>query len=130
MQKIDLASRFELFRGCVSPGVRMSDELIAFYSDTEPHLIRAKSASSVRITFVTDAVEMEYSLVFGQGGRPIFTSDIVVNGEVTTVDGPGPHKFSFAPGEKEITIHLPHLMIVEETALAVNDGAFVKAVGT
>lgn len=127
MQKIDLSSRFELFRGCFSPGVRMSGELAAFYSDTEGRITRARSASGVRIAFVTDAVEMEYSLVFGAASRQVFTSDIAVNGEVTTVDGPGPHRFSFAPGEKEITIHLPHLMVVEETSLAVNDGAFVKA---
>ena len=34
MQKIDLESRPELFRGCVAPGVRMSDALLDFYSDS------------------------------------------------------------------------------------------------
>ena len=127
MQKIELGSRLELFRGCVAPGVRMSDELSAFYSDTPARITRARSASGIRIALVTDAVEMEYSLAFGAASREVYTSDIVADGKVTTVEGAGPHKFSFAPGEKEIVIHLPHLVVAEKIFLAVDDGAFVKA---
>ena len=75
---------------------------------------------------MTDAVEMEYSLVFGGAARKIYTSDIVIDGVVTVVEGEGPHKISMAPGEKQIVIHLPHLLVIEKISLAVNDGALVK----
>ena len=127
MQITDLQNRAELYRGCVTPGVRMNENLLAFYSDCEARVIRARAASGVQIAFVTDAVEMEYSIVCGGAARQIFTSDIFINGELTTVDGSGPHKFSMAPGEKKIVIQPPHLVVVEKTTLAVNAGAEVKA---
>lgn len=126
MQKIDLENNLNLFRGCVAPGVRMSEALLDFYNDSEGRVIRARAASCVRIAFVTDAVEMEYSLVFGGAARKIYTSDIVIDGVVTVVEGEGPHKISMAPGEKQIVIHLPHLLVIEKISLAVNDGALVK----
>ena len=126
MQKIDLENNLNLFRGCVAPGVRMSEALLDFYNDSEARVIRARAASCVRIAFVTDAVEMEYSLVFGGAARKIYTSDIVIDGVVTVVEGEGPHKISMAPGEKQIVIHLPHLLVIEKISLAVNDGALVK----
>ena len=128
MQKIDLESRIELFRGCVAPGVRMSEDLLNFYNDSEARVIRARSATGVRIAFETDAVEMSYALQFGGTARKIFTSDIFIDGEMTTVDGEGPHQLSLAPGKKSVVIHLPHLVVVEKLELSVNDGAFVNAV--
>lgn len=127
MQKIDLENRNELFRGCVAPGIRMNEKLIEFYTEPAVRLIRARSASGVRVAMVTDAVEMEYSLVFGESARTIYTSDIIVDGKLTTVEGEGVHRMTFAPGEKEIIIHLPHLVIVEKIEIALNDGATVKA---
>ena len=126
MQKIDLESRPELFRGCVAPGVRMSDALLDFYSDSEARVIRARSASGVRVAFVTDAVEMDYSFTCGGCARKIFTTDIIINGEKSTLEGEGPHKITMAPGEKSVVIHLPHLIIVNDLEIALNDGAFVK----
>ena len=126
MQMIDLQNRAELFRGCVTPGVRMNEALLAFYADCDARVIRARAASGVQIAFVTDAVEMEYSIVCGGAARQIFTSDIFINGESTTVDGNGPHKFSMVPGEKKIIIHLPHLVVIEKITLAVNESAQVK----
>ena len=105
----------------------MNENLLAFYADCEARVIRARAASGVQIAFVTDAVEMAYSIACGGAARQIFTSDIFINGELTTVDGNGPHKFSMTPGEKSIVIHLPHLVVIEETTLAVNEGAQVKA---
>ena len=125
MQKIALDS-LAFFRGCVTPGCRMSEDLLNFYNDCEARVVRAKSASGVQIAFVTDAVEMEYSVAFGAPARRIYTSDITINGETTTVEGEGPHKFTMAPGEKHIVIQLPHLVVIEEISLAVNEGAVVK----
>ena len=126
MQKIDLENNLKFFRGCAAPGVRMNESLLEFYSDCEARVIRARAASGVRIAFVTDAVEMEYSLVFGGAARKIYTSDIVIDGSVTVVEGEGPHKITMAPGEKQIVIHLPHLLVIEKVSLAVNEGAWVK----
>ena len=126
MQKIDLENNLKFFRGCVTPGVRMNESLLDFYNDCEARVIRARAASGVRIAFVTDAVEMEYALVFGGAARKIYTSDIVIDGTVTVVEGEGPHKITMAPGEKQIVIHLPHLLVIEKLSLSVNDGAFVK----
>ena len=127
MQKLDLENRIDLFRGCVAPGVRMTEKLIEFYREPAPRLVRARSASGVRIALVTDAVEMEYAIVCGEVSRAIFTTDIAVDGKICTVEGNGPHRMTFAPGEKEIVIHLPHLVIVEKIELSFNDGAIVKA---
>ena len=126
MQKVDLSSRAELFRGCVAPGVRMSRELLDFYNDSEAKVIRARSASGVRLAFVTDAVEMSFTLAFGGAARKIYTSDVIINGKIAVVEGEGPHDFTMEPGEKEIIIHLPHLVVIEKLELFLSDGAFVR----
>lgn len=128
MQKIELGSRFELFRGCVSSGVRMSQDLLGFYNDSDARVIRARSATGVRIVFQTDASEMTLFYTFGGTARKIFATDVVVNGEVISLEGEGPHNISMKTGEKNVVIHLPHLVVVEKIELAVSDGAFVKAV--
>lgn len=126
MQKIDLVGSLEFFRGCVSPGVRMNEKLFEFYSIPETRLIRAKCASGVVIAMITDAVQMEYSVAFGEKARDIRTTDIVIGEETVTVEGQGPHKLTFAPGEKEIRIHLPNLIVVENIEISINDGASIK----
>ena len=126
MQKIQLETRPELFRGCVAPLVRMTQNLFDFYSTREALVIRAHAASGVRIVFLTDASDMTLSLAFGGAAREIFTTEIVINGTHSVFDGAGPHKITMAPGEKSVVIHLPHLVVIEKIELAVNDGAFVK----
>lgn len=137
MQKIDLDRRIELFRGCVTPRVRMSDTLIDLYgedalvdlcSESEALKIRVRAATGVRIAMATDAVEIEYEIVCGAAARKIFTSDIDVNGVVTTLDGNGPHRLSLPRGNKNIVIHLPHLVVNEKISLSINDGAKIEAV--
>ena len=128
MQKIDLERRMELFRGCVNPCIRMSDVLIDLYSESDALKIRAGAATGVRIAMSTDAVALEYEIVCGASARKIFTSDIDVDGVITTVDGNGPHKLSLPPGEKNIIIHLPHLVVNEKISLSVSKGAKVEAV--
>ena len=100
MQKIDLERRMELFRGCVSPRVRMSDTLVDLYSESDALKIRAGAATGVRIAMATNAVEIEYEIVCGASARKIFTSDIDVDGIVTTFDGNGPHRLSLPRGDK------------------------------
>ena len=126
MKKIALDS-LSFFRGCVTPGLRMNETLLDFYSDSEARVVRARAASGVRIAFVTDAVEMEYAIVCGPAARLVFTSDVTINSENTIVEGNGPHKFTMAPGEKEIVIQLPHLVVINEMAVSLNDEASVKA---
>lgn len=127
MKKIDLFFSLEFFRGCVTPGVRMNETLLDFYNESEVRLIRAKAASGVQIAFTTDAVEMEYSIVFGPPARHVYTSEITINGENSIVEGEGPHKFTMALGEKTIFIQLPHLVVIEAVTVSVNDEAAVKA---
>lgn len=105
----------------------MSDALFELYNDSEARLIRVRAASGVRIAMVTDAVGIEYGIVHGAAARKVFTSDVVVDGAVTTLDGDGPHRIALPPGEKNVVIHLPHLVVVEKISLAVNDGATVEA---
>ena len=118
MQKIELGSRIELFRGCAAPGVRMSEDLLNIYNDSEARVIRARSATGVRIVFETDAVEMTYALEISGAARQIFTSDIIINGEITVVDGAGPHQIVMAPGKKSVIIHLPHLAVIEKLEIS------------
>ena len=105
----------------------MNEDLLNFYNESEVRLIRAKAASGVQIAFTTDAVEMEYAIVFGAPARRVYTSEITINGENTVVEGEGPHKFTMAPGEKTVLIQLPHLVVINEMSVSLNDGAFVKA---
>ena len=127
MQTVDLSTAPELFRGCGVPGRRMSDELLKLFSDNEKLLWRALCPSGVRLDFITDALEMNYALEFGQPVRQIFTSDIFVDGKLQTVDGAGVHNFKFVPGKKHIVIHLPHLVVLEKVALEISDGAMIEA---
>lgn len=127
MKTVDLSRHPELFRGCAAPGRRMSDSLVELFNIGEKYLWRALCQSGVRLDFVTDSCKLEYSLGFGKPVRQIFTSDIFIDGEKITVDGTGPHRFSMAPGEKHIIIHLPHLVIIEKIELKIADDAKITA---
>ena len=127
MKDINLNEHPELFRGCGVPGRRMSDKLIELFSISEKHLWRAQCASGVRLDFITDSSKIEYSLEFGKPVRQIFTSDIFIDGELTTVDGAGPHTLELKPGKKHIVIHLPHLVVLENIELKIADDAEISA---
>ena len=127
MKIVNLNEHPEFFRGCGVPGRRMSDKLIELFSFSEKHLWRAQCASGVRLDFITDSCEIEYSLEFGKPVRQIFTSDIFVDGELTTVDGAGPHLITLKPGRKHVVIHLPHLVVLEKVGLKISDDSEIAA---
>ena len=128
MKKIELDKRLDLFRGAVTPGVRMNQALLDFYTQPEAWVIRARCASSMQIVFYTDAEEVVWSCKFGAAAREIYTTDIFVDDTMYTVDGEGPHKLSLAPGRKKLNIYLPHLAVMLDYSLEVNDTAYVEAV--
>lgn len=127
MKTVNLNEMPELFRGCIVPGRRMSDDLLKLFSSNEKSLWRALCPSGVRLDFITDAVEINYALEFGQPVRQIFTSDIFTDGVLQTVDGAGMHNLKFNPGKKHIIIHLPHLVVLEKITLEISDGATIEA---
>ena len=124
MKTIDLTAKF--YRGCAGGCVRMSKELQACFNTPHNIYLRVQCQSGVRICFSTDAREMVFSMVFGDAVRQVFTSDLFIDGKMTTLTGEGPHRIELAEGEKNITIHLPHLVLIDKFELAVNDGAEVK----
>ena len=128
MKRIDLENRLELFRGAVTPGVRMNQELAEFYTQPEAWMVRAQCASSVRILFYTDAEEIIWQCKFGALAREVYTTDIFVDEKMTTLDGEGPHTLKLAPGRKKLEIYMPHLVVLKEYSLYLNDSAYVEAI--
>ena len=127
MKRIELEGRNEFFRGCVAPGVRMNEELLELSREPEKRLLRARCATGVRIALFTDAVEAAFSFRFGGAAREVFTTDLQVDGILfATVTGEGPHRIPLPPGEKELVLHFPHLVEVDEFSLAVDDAASVR----
>ena len=127
MKVVNLNEHPEFFRGCGMPGRRMTDKLVELFSTADKYLWRALCPSGVRLDFITDSTEIEYTLAFGKPVRQVFTSDIFIDGELATVDGAGPHTISLKPGEKHIVIHLPHLVVLENVELKISDNAEIKA---
>lgn len=127
MKIVNLNEHPEIFRGCGAPGRRMTDKLVELFSTADKYLWRALCPSGVRLDFITDSCEIEYSLEFGKPVRQIFTSDIFIDGELTTVDGEGPHTIALKPGRKHIVIHLPHLVVLEKVELKIFNDAAVEA---
>ena len=127
MKIVNLNEHPEFFRGCGAPGRRMTDKLVELFSTADKYLWRALCPSGVRLDFITDSEVIEYSLAFGKPVRQIFTSDIFVDGELTTVDGAGPHLITLKPGRKHIVIHLPHLVVLEKVGLKISDDAEIAA---
>lgn len=128
MRRIELENHIELFRGAVAPGVRMNQALLDFYNPIENWNVRAHCASAVQIIFYTDSENLQWSCKFGEAARPVYTTDIFVDESMHTLDGEGPHKLKFAPGRKKIHIYMPHLAVLEEYALFLDDTAYVEAV--
>ena len=128
MKTIRLQDCPDLFRGCARPGQRMSDALLDFFNTAPKTLLRARCLSGVRLQFVTDSPELEWTLGFGDPVRQVFTTDFLIGGELRTVDGPGPHRLGLPSGEKEIVIHLPHLVDILKIELKLADNASFRTV--
>ena len=128
MKKIDFSADMAFFRGAVTPMQRMNQKLNDFYQQPEGWKIRANCASGVQIVFATDAVKLQWQCTFGEIAREVFGTDIFVDGKLYTFDGPGPHTLELESGRKIIEISLPHLAVLKDYTLLLNDEAQVEAV--
>ena len=128
MKKIDFASNMDFFRGAVEPLQRMNAALHEFYQQPEAWKIRAACASGIQIIFETDTVELKWECKFGEAARQIFTVDIFVDDQLYTIDGEEAQTLTLAPGKKLVKIELPHLAVITDYAVSVDDSAFVSPV--
>ena len=127
MKKINLAD-LSLYRGAVAPGERMNDGLTAFYAKLPNWEIRSKCPAGVQLVFDTDSRNLRWSCSFGESENKIYTTDILVNETRFTFDGAGPHTLELPEGENRIVVYFPHLAIVTDYALELDDAARIRAV--
>jgi lysophospholipase L1-like esterase len=113
---------------------RMTEGLNKFYSDSEGAMIRAANTSGVRIGFVTDSDMLAMEVLFERFARPIFTIDIIVDGEHKMTFGPDEHveEFSFSTelpgsGEKIVEIYLPVMVECAVKGIVLEAGASLSA---
>ena len=125
MKKIDWQNTPELFTGTVAPLIRMSKELLDFYSYSNVAYLRAECPSAVTMQFKTDTAKLKIAMTFGQFARNIYTTDIFVNNHLTTLDGEGPHELELGRGEKTVVIHFPHLLTLTALEVAVDNDCVV-----
>jgi len=114
---------------------RMTEALNEFFSDTEDFMIRAANTSGVRIGFVTDSEFLAMEVLYGRFSRPIFTIDIIVDGEHKITFGPDEHieEFSFSTelpgtGEKTVEIFLPPMAECAVKGIVLEAGATLSAI--
>ncbi|MEI8245276.1 MAG: SGNH/GDSL hydrolase family protein [Lentisphaerota bacterium] len=114
---------------------RMTAKLMQLYSATEAGEIRAMNNSGIRIAFVSDTSFVAMKLVFGRHSRPLFNTDIVIDGFERMTFGPPEYceEFAFSAelngqGEKHIEIYLPNLCETTVAGLEIEDGCFVSPV--
>ena len=127
MKKIDL-NDLSLYRGAVSPLERMNDGLTAFYAKMPRWDVRAKCPSGVQLLFCTNSRTLRWSCSFGESENKLYATDIVGDDKRFTVDGAGPHTLELPEGKKQIAIYFPHLAIVTDCALELDDDAKCLAV--
>ncbi len=139
--KIDLLSNIDYMFGAVGVeetesgfyASRMTHKLMKLYSATEAAEIRAMNSSGIRISFISDTSFVAMKLVFGRYSRPIFNTDIVIDGFQRMTFGPPDYceEFAFSAeldgkGEKLIEIYLPNLCETTVAGLEIEDGCFVS----
>ena len=114
---------------------RMTESLSEFFNDTEASMIRASNTSGVRIGFVTDSNLLAMEVLFERSSRPIFTIDIIVDGEHKMTFGPDEHieEFSFSTelpgsGEKTVEIFLPNMVETAVKGIVLEPGASLSAI--
>jgi len=128
MKKIDFSANMAFFRGAVAPMQRMNQKLSDFYQQPEAWKIRAACASGVQIVFKTDTVTLKWECKFGEAAREVYGTDIFVDGKLYSFDGPGPHTLELESGRKLIEISLPHLAVLKDYTLLLDDDAQVEVV--
>jgi hypothetical protein len=109
---------------------RMTEALSDFFHDSEASIIRASNTSGVRIAFITDSEFLAMEVLFERFSRPVFTIDVIVDGEHKMTFGPDEHieEFSFSTelpgtGEKKIEIYLPNMVECAVKGIALEPGA-------
>lgn len=109
---------------------RMTEALTDFFSNTDASIIRAANTSGVRIAFVTDSEYLAMEVLYGRFSRPIFTIDIIVDGEHRMTFGPAEYveEFSFSTelsgsGEKTVEIFLPSMVECAVKGIVLEAGA-------
>ncbi|MFA6715443.1 MAG: SGNH/GDSL hydrolase family protein [Victivallales bacterium] len=112
---------------------RMTDGLNNFFSDNEALMIRALNTSGVRIGFVTDSESLAMEVLYGKFSRPIFTIDVIVNGERKMTFSPDTHveEFSFSTelpgtGEKTVEIFLPSMAECAVKGIVLDPGSMLE----
>lgn len=139
--KIDLLANIDYIFGaaCVEEtesgfyASRMTSKLMKMYSATESAEIRAMNSSGIRIAFISDTSFVAMKLVLGRYSRPVFNTDIVIDGFQKMTFGPPEYceEFAFSAelsgqGEKQIEIYLPNLCEATVAGLEIEDGCFVS----
>ena len=124
MQKIDWRNFFDLFTGAVQPNVRMSQNLLDFYSTTSAFRIRSRCSSGITLALETDSETLMIEFSFGETAREIYSFDVAVNGVISSYDGRAAQKIALGDGVKQLVIYLPHLVVVKDFTMQIDDGAF------
>jgi lysophospholipase L1-like esterase len=114
---------------------RMTDGLNDFFNDYEHFMLRASNTSGVRIGFVTDSEYLAMEVLYGKFARPIFTIDIVVNGENKMTFGPDTYVEEFSlstelpgSGEKTVEIFLPVMAECAVKGIVLDPGSTLEAI--
>ena len=108
---------------------RMTEALNEFFNDSEAASIRAANTSGVRIGFITDSELLAMGVLFERFARPIFTIDIIVDGEHKITFGPEEHieEFTFSTelpaGDKKVEIYLPNMVECAVKGIVLEPGA-------
>ncbi len=126
MQKIDWRNFFDLFTGAVRPNVRMSRKLLDFYSTPPAFCIRSHCSSGITLALETDSEFLVTGFTFGETAREIYSFDVAVNGVISSYDGRVAQKIALGDGVKQLVIYLPHLVVIKDFTLQIDDGAFYR----
>ena len=127
MKNIDLANYPELFYGTISPTRRVPESILKYCADTPRWLVRAQCLSGVQIKFFTDAEILSWECEFGEAAREVYTTDIFIDQQLFTLNGPQKHTLQLAAGRKKVVIHLPHLVMLKNYSLQLNSQATLEA---
>ena len=125
MKKIDLNDN-AFFRGTFTPFQRMNPALLDFFREPERWKIRALCPSSVQIVFKTNAERLSLSWKYGAAAREVYSADVKAGDQHFVLTGEQEHLMQLPSGDKKVEISLPHLVILEEFNLLVNDAAQVE----
>lgn len=128
MKQLDWQDHNEYFTGTVAPMQRMTPELLDFYSCLDSLKLRANCPSAVVMHFQSNTENLRITMEFGGYARQIFSTDILVDNHLTTIENDGLHDLTLPPGEKSIAIHLPHLVEVNQMIVEIDDNATVAPI--